>query len=661
MNECVGINDMRFLVRGSPDSILQRLHVSDMPWIQAHTIQSQIILPGSGFVCMAIEALRQTVDGDVEAIGGYELNDMELLNALVIPDTPDGIEVQFSLRVFLEHCRGFISAVPDKMRRMQQLSLLDPKQSACRRLENIEGRDWYRSLDGHAPTCGTIFQNVRSIKAAENMALAACSVPGASSFIPIQDTSGFYSDPIILETILHSAYSAVSRQEMNDSRFRIEGFARGRGGIIPERHVGKHQRADAGLDRKESSCDSPEALNALKMPRSMLQAEKLVSRFAHEIPRAKILEIGAGTGCCTAAILRGLGVNDETRSEPRLGRLDYTDISAAWFGKARERFGSLEGRINYIKLDIEEDPGNQSFENGTYDLVVACSPITVESTRDEMDVQLVFGTLPGWWLSEEPEKRLSRTASVESWKEILRRAGFEEDAFEIGDCEDRDQYLLSVIMATASFNHQPKPRRPEEVAIIIPPAPALPGVWLETLVRLISTTFGSPCAIHSADATTASARTVLYLGDYPSITLGTLTADRFKLLQARVQAAQYILWVTKCGTIDCGSPEAARVTGFLRTLGAENPRETLHQSGVEFDTATDDGMDYEFAERQGRILVPRLCDDRAMNRALATQTCDPQVVSQFFEQSNSCFRLSASRPGDIGSFTFVETPLQPLK
>lgn len=79
--------------------------------------------------------------------------------------------------------------------------------------------------------------------------------------------------------------------------------------------------------------------------------------------------------------------------------------------------------MNYRKLDIENDPQEQSFELGSYDFV-AClvlhatkriedtirnvrsllKPggrlIMVEITEECIDMELIFGTLPGWWLSE---------------------------------------------------------------------------------------------------------------------------------------------------------------------------------------------------------------------------------------------------------------------
>ena len=157
--------------------------------------------------------------------------------------------------------------------------------------------------------------------------------------------------------------------------------------------------------------------------RSFQQVQKLVKLFSHKYPQAKILEIGAGTGGCTTAVLKALG-GGEAGGDPQFAHYDFTDISSGFFEAAREKFNAWGSLINYQKLDVENNPAEQGFEIGSYDLIVACQVlhatkamrntmtnvqkllkpngklIVMETTNDGMDMQLVFGCLPGWWLSE---------------------------------------------------------------------------------------------------------------------------------------------------------------------------------------------------------------------------------------------------------------------
>ena len=162
--------------------------------------------------------------------------------------------------------------------------------------------------------------------------------------------------------------------------------------------------------------------NDFRMQRAYVQAKTIATLFAHKVPRARVLEIGAGTGGCTTAVLQALAETGTTES-PALEFYDFTDVSSGFFEAARAKFASWGGMINYRRFDVEIDPSSQGFEDGTYDLIVACRVLhatrrmsstmkhvrrllkpggkllLVEDTRDALDTQLIFGVLPGWWLS----------------------------------------------------------------------------------------------------------------------------------------------------------------------------------------------------------------------------------------------------------------------
>ena len=162
---------------------------------------------------------------------------------------------------------------------------------------------------------------------------------------------------------------------------------------------------------------------ALRVNRSLDQVKRLVKLYGHKNPRARILEIGAGTGACTTAVLESLGEGGSSENI-RFSHYDFTDISSGFFETARDKFSAWGDLIAYRKLNIEEDPVDQSFELDSYDLIIACQVlhatknmnrtlknvrqllktngklVLVETTQDALDVQLIFGTLPGWWLSK---------------------------------------------------------------------------------------------------------------------------------------------------------------------------------------------------------------------------------------------------------------------
>lgn len=79
------------------------------------------------------------------------------------------------------------------------------------------------------------------------------------------------------------------------------------------------------------------------------------------------LEIGAGIGATTEAMLQGLVAEDGRRVYPKYV---FTDISSGLFVLARDKFAKWDG-VQYQVLDIESDPTAQGFELQSFDLIVA--------------------------------------------------------------------------------------------------------------------------------------------------------------------------------------------------------------------------------------------------------------------------------------------------
>ncbi len=156
--------------------------------------------------------------------------------------------------------------------------------------------------------------------------------------------------------------------------------------------------------------------------------------------RLRVIEVGAGTGSATAAVL------------PELpdGRCDYTytDISAGFFAEAEARFGGSEAGIEYRVLDIENDPVAQGFDAHGYDLVIASNVlhatrylqetlahcrtllapsaqvVALENLRGQGWLDLTFGQLDGWWRFADHYRPHHALASPAVWRQALGDAGY---------------------------------------------------------------------------------------------------------------------------------------------------------------------------------------------------------------------------------------------
>ncbi|WP_457430625.1 SDR family NAD(P)-dependent oxidoreductase [Streptomyces sp. QTS52] len=176
-----------------------------------------------------------------------------------------------------------------------------------------------------------------------------------------------------------------------------------------------------------------------------LVAEQVEARRAAD-PAAtvRILEIGAGTGGTTVAVLAALA--------PYGDGIEYvfTDVSPAFVRKARNRFGAQYPFTRFEVLDIEADPAGQGLPPGAHDVVLATNVmhatrrlsdtltgakrllrrggvlLLVEGTRARHQLALVFGLTAGWWLFSDPEQRMPRSplASERQWRDALAACGF---------------------------------------------------------------------------------------------------------------------------------------------------------------------------------------------------------------------------------------------
>lgn len=73
------------------------LREEDIPWLADHKLGGDVVLPGAGYIAMAIEAVRMLTDTTEETIEGYRLREVEFLNAMTVPETALGVEVQTML------------------------------------------------------------------------------------------------------------------------------------------------------------------------------------------------------------------------------------------------------------------------------------------------------------------------------------------------------------------------------------------------------------------------------------------------------------------------------------------------------------------------------------------------------------------------------------
>jgi len=190
--------------------------------------------------------------------------------------------------------------------------------------------------------------------------------------------------------------------------------------------------------------------------------------------KLRILEVGAGTGATTAAILE--------RLPGGIAEYVFTDVSPFFVKQARDRLRTT-ANVSFDVLDVEREP---PIPHPPFDVVVAADVVhatadvdatlrhlrgvlapggllvLLELTRASWWLDLVFGQLEGWWRFTDRELRPSHPLlGAEAWRDALTHAGFDGVAALADDAGDAAGSAQTILLARAPIAVQPPaPRAP---------------------------------------------------------------------------------------------------------------------------------------------------------------------------------------------------------
>lgn len=183
----------------------------------------------------------------------------------------------------------------------------------------------------------------------------------------------------------------------------------------------------------------------------------------------RILEIGAGTGAMTAALLPSLPAD----------RTEYTfsDIGPKFLQEARQQLVDYPF-VEYRHLDLTRSPAEQSFSAHSFDIVLGANVIHaipniprtldriaeclaedglllfIELTNFHLAYTLIFGMLEEWWhFDTDTDRYMSNIRSEDQWLELLEQQGYQQvSSFSSGEDVDHDQSFLKIFLAEAPEN-----------------------------------------------------------------------------------------------------------------------------------------------------------------------------------------------------------------
>ena len=406
---------------------------------------------------------------------------------------------------------------------------------------------------------------------------------------------------------------------------------------------------------------------------------QVARQIAHRYPRARILEVGAGTGGATKAILESLG-------ESSFESYTYTDISTGFFEAAAAAFEPWAHKMIFRPLNVESDLAEQGFGDNqqSFDVIVASNVlhatqnlaatmrnvrrllkpggflVLLEVTSAVVRVKLMMSGLPGWWLGGEDGRHHGPTISADQWDVLLKTTGFSGVDHLLHDFVDAAKHMTSVMVSQAINDNVRLLRQPlhhsssSAAAWSLPPTVIVGGrtssIALHIQRMLAPLARQVHCVDDLADLLARSgaalqAPVLVILEDLDANVLETFSQSKLAALQQAVPQCRRLLWVSShCLS---GNPYGNMSVGLCRALAAEHPHIALQH--LDLEAGTDDSTPSVIAEaivrlafgadphrgeeqlllwtsepelrvtKNGQILIPRILPDHRLNDRLNAQ------------------------------------------
>ncbi|KAL6715297.1 hypothetical protein ACLMJK_007562 [Lecanora helva] len=225
------------------------IRTSEIPWVNDHRVQSNVVYPAAGYIAMAIEAaFQRATERSVTNITGYRLREISVGSALIIPEQSGEIEVSMTLKPYsdsmrspsniwdefcvfsvtednswTEHCRGLISVIAQQKsaniidgdvqvaeKKRIHAHLIAETEEKC--VKEVDVKQFYTHLTSLGLEYGATFANMIRARSARNSCVAEIVSPDTASVMPMNFQYSFILHPAMLDSMLHPIFVALSAE-----------------------------------------------------------------------------------------------------------------------------------------------------------------------------------------------------------------------------------------------------------------------------------------------------------------------------------------------------------------------------------------------------------------------------------------------------------------
>lgn len=216
--------------------------------------------------------------------------------------------------------------------------------------------------------------------------------------------------------------------------------------------------------------------------------------------------------------------------------------------------------------------------------------------------------------------------------------------------------------------------------VLLTGSTAPPDSWLTGVQITIAALTGTMPTIQSVnEAVLAEGKICILIEGTDHPLLASPDLAQFQAIKAICTRSKGLLWITRGGAVDCESLDASLTVGFLRSLRAEysgkrlatldlDPSQAPWSSGSVdtvanvfgrlFDYSVDaSSKDFEFADREGVVHIPRYYKDVERNRAVFLESASETVPTlEPFNQPHRPLRMGIRTPGLLDTLSFSDDP-----
>jgi acyl transferase domain-containing protein len=215
--------------------------LNSLPWLAHHVVDGVVVFPGSGYLCMVTEAIRQICqERTTGVLGTITLRNVSFHRALVVPNSPQRVEMQLSFdprpNTSLEFAFRITACIENKWNEycsgLVEGYLADPPETKTAEVELadqeirdglvLESQALYAELAEMGNAYGPSFSGIDSLTIFPDglQARSVVRIPDTASLMPAGHQAAHLIHPSTLDILLHTALPLVRRKL-------------GRGSVVP--------------------------------------------------------------------------------------------------------------------------------------------------------------------------------------------------------------------------------------------------------------------------------------------------------------------------------------------------------------------------------------------------------------------------------------------